>query len=61
MYVCRIVSTSSPPTLQQVFSVREEEVRGVGIEGAAEGAEGDELRVGLWTTVLAAVVADPSY
>ena len=53
-----MVSTSSPPTLQQVFSVREEEVRGVGIEGAAEGAE---LRVGLWTTVFAAVVVDPSY
>ena len=57
-----MVSTSSPPTLQQVFSVREEEVvRGVGIEGAELRAEGEELSVGLWTTVLAAVVADPSY
>ena len=55
-----MVSTSSPPTLQQVFSVREE-VRGVGIEGAELRAEGEELRVGHWTTVLAAVVADPSY
>ena len=57
-----MVSTSSPPSLQQVFSVREEEeVRGVGIERATLRAEGEELSVGLWTTVLAAVVADPSY
>ena len=47
MYVCRIESTSSLPTLQQVLSVREEEVRGVGIEGVALRAEGEEFRVGL--------------
>ena len=39
-----MVSTSSPPTLQQVFSDREEEVvRDVGIEGAELRAEGEEL------------------